>query len=275
MKQFLLPQDWPQNPILTGDDFHYLVHVRRLDTGRKLQCRTRSGESVVAVVESIAETHITLRPISESAQTAKIGNGTSHVSEKTKSKPNRPGQGSARLHLLQGIPKGKKLDLIIRQATELGVSTITPINCKHSIPELDGNWAVKSKRYEAVIREAYQQSGGAELPSLNPPLDIDEGLASLLRGNGAVGFFLHEKELEQSTAHGYLRAVPHDIYLLVGPEGGFAPEETDRLVAFGFKPWFLGEQVLRCETAAIVGLGALRVLLQERLFWNPTDRNTL
>jgi 16S rRNA (uracil1498-N3)-methyltransferase len=251
MRQFLIPRlPEPGAGIeLRGDDFHYLYRVRRVRTGQVITLKSADGRSLEARVALCGADFLRLEATGN--QAVALAAGAQEI------------QGVVPLHLVQGIPKGKKLEMVVRQATEIGVASITPLKCRNSVAELDERWDRKRQHLEGVIREAFQQSGGSRLPVLNDPLEpvvLADGLAP---SAGGLVLFLHEQELAQSPLHGYLEPRPASVTLVVGPEGGFSPEEVRLFLQRGFRSAWLGPQVLRTETAAIVGLGVLSVLLRD------------
>jgi 16S rRNA (uracil1498-N3)-methyltransferase len=80
---------------------------------------------------------------------------------------------------------------------------------------------------------------------------------------------LHEAPLAKTALHEYLNGTPEEIILCVGPEGGFAPDEVDALMAAGFKPLLLPGAVLRAETAALFAVASVEIILSERSSWIP------
>ena len=178
------------------------------------------------------------------------------------------------MHLVQCIPKGKKLDLIIRQSVELGVSRISLIQSRNSIPDLSERWDRKREHLEGIVREAYQQSGGNTLTVLEEPRSFETFFKHDPLEPRDLGLFFHEQELEKTSLHEYLGVIPREIRIVIGPEGGLAPEELQLLQAASYRPVYLGKQVLRCETAAVAGLGALRLIMREHPFWSTTDRKS-
>lgn len=243
--------------VISGPDFHYLHNVRRVRIGQVLTCRTGDGRRTVCRVTRIETDHLVLDRIEEtSGSTAGLSLEGSLDGPKTV------------LHLVQGIPKGKKLEQVVRQATEIGVASITPLGCRHSVADPGERWANKRQHLEGVIREAFQQSGGGCLPSLANPLSPEEYCRGHAPAADELILFLHEKELEQTTLHRYLDPRPSVVTLIIGPEGGFSAEETNLFLRAGYKPVWLGAQVLRTETAAIVALGAVSLLLKESDAWS-------
>ena len=256
MKQFLLPLNiLPGESLeLGGVDFHYLSHVRRMKVGDSLSCRTPDGRIQHCQAISITTTSVVIQ--------AQLVQEVSPMESE-----------GLRLTLAQGIPKGKKLDLVIRQSVELGVASILPLQCRNSVPDLTERWDRKKVRFEGIIREAYQQSGGSCLARLQDPCSVQEMVINHPLCENELGLFMHEEELEQSSLHGYLGRIPSAVRLVVGPEGGLSAIEVSQLQQAGYKPLFLGRQVLRSETAAIVGLGALGIMVRESPFWILKNRN--
>ncbi len=160
--------------------------------------------------------------------------------------PARAGLSGAALTLCYALPKGDKLERVVRQATELGVGRIALVQGARSVVRLQGDRARKRlQRLERVASEAARQCGRADTPELCGPLDLvaldtlteDCHSRLLLHPEGGLG--LGALELGAPAA------------LFVGPEGGFAPEELSQLAHW--TRLTLAGPVLRTETAATVG----------------------
>ncbi|QQO09674.1 RsmE family RNA methyltransferase [Breznakiella homolactica] len=265
MKQFLLktaPDD-SGTVSVTGDDFHYLVRVRRLKPGDVFSAVTPSGEKVNLRVGSVSSRRLT------GSCTASTGN-SAELPEQTAVTCPEP-----RILLFQAIPKGSKMDLIVRQAAEGAVSEVVPFYSAHSIPRDTGREA-KTERWRKIIREARQQSGSLVETTVRPPDSIG-GILSYWetiksRNSSALGLLLHQDPLEQGSFHGYLGSNPELVALAVGPEGGFSAAETALFADAGFKPLVIGSTVLRTETAALCGVAAVRIILLEKSSWMPQSR---
>jgi 16S rRNA (uracil1498-N3)-methyltransferase len=158
--------------------------------------------------------------------------------------------------LLQALPKGSKLDDIVRRCTELGVGRIALAEAARSVVRLDGaRGARRVERLTRIAREAARQSG-APVPRIDAPrplgawLEEAEG-SRLLLVPGAPA------SLEEG-----LGADP--AWLAVGPEGGFAPEERARARALGWIEVGLPFPVLRVETAGPVVVALATYLRRNR-----------
>ncbi len=148
-----------------------------------------------------------------------------------------------RVTLVQGIPKASKLEVVVQKLTEIGVDAIVPVRTERSVASAGG--ANRVARLRAVAREAAKQARRAWLPEIPDPITLAEvtfpGLALVF----------HEEAKVRLTAA--LVDGVGDVTLFVGPEGGFTPEEAVDLAARGAVVVSLGPQILRTETAAIVG----------------------
>jgi 16S rRNA (uracil1498-N3)-methyltransferase len=180
-------------------------------------------------------------------------------------RPAPAGTGLPPILLFQALPKGNKMDLIVRQAAEGGISEVIPFTADHSVPE--GSSRGREERWRRIAREARQQSGSAVDTRVSSPLSAG---ALFDRWNtlepGALGLVLHPP-LAQGSFHHYLYRDPSLIVLAVGPEGGFSAAELTRFTNAGFKSLCLGDTVLRTETAALYGAAAVRIILLEKAWW--------
>jgi 16S rRNA (uracil1498-N3)-methyltransferase len=253
MKQFVLNSPPNAEGIirLYGEDYHYLIRVRRLKT----------GSSFAALLPGGAETRVKILSTAENVLIGECGGA---------SVP--PGQALPPIILFQGLPKGNKMDIIVRQAAEGGVAEIIPFESEFSTARIKGeNTQTKIKRWERIIKEARQQSGSIIPTVVKPPCTVDDVFTywdtlKKARPRG-VGIFLHQDPLAKGSFHDYLYNNPEFAALAVGPEGGFSPAEAARFIAAGFKPLVMGNTILRTETAALYGAAAIRIILLESSSW--------
>jgi 16S rRNA (uracil1498-N3)-methyltransferase len=264
MKQFILRQEPDESGLvhLSGKDFHYLARVRRMKRGDTLNCRLPSGKAAV------------LRIIG-------IENGT--LSAECEQIAEVPRQNCIPpVILFQSMAKGSKMDTIVRQAGETGVTEIVPFYSEHSAPLPRGGAKIaeaftdvppdaRTERWRRILIEARQQSGSSSPSSVRSPLVMDElfGYWELIRAGreGALALLIHETPLVKCGFHGYLKTVPELIVLAVGPEGGFSPPEATAFIDAGFNPVTLGDTILRTETAALYSIAIVRTLIFERQTW--------
>jgi 16S rRNA (uracil1498-N3)-methyltransferase len=153
--------------------------------------------------------------------------------------------------LLQAVPKGERMDLIVQKATELGVAAIVPVLTGRSVAKPS---ASRARRWQTIAQEAARQSGRADVPPVSDPLPLAEAVARVPEG---ARFVLWEEEHGQSLRR-TLDGATRSITLLIGPEGGLAVGEVVEARTHGFVPVGLGPRILRVETAAIVALALVQ-----------------
>ena len=166
-----------------------------------------------------------------------------------------------RITLLQCVPvKLQTMDFIVEKATEVGVSEIIPVISKRSFQN-SGVIEKKLPRWERIARETLKQCGRHELPEIGKPIKIRD-LNKVLKTE-ALKVFPFERERAKSLFD--LEINGESVYLIVGPEGGFAKEEVQLLEGLGFVKISLGNFILKAETAAIVISAMIYNLLLSRL----------
>lgn len=161
--------------------------------------------------------------------------------------------------LVQALPKGERSDLAVELATEAGVDAIVPWQAARCVARWDGgpDKAAKGRqKWAKVAREAAKQSRRHRIPDVGPLADA-AAVAALIQ-LADLTLVLHEEGAVPLADVPLPRA--GRIVLIVGPEGGLAPQELERFAALGARPVRLGPEVLRTSTAAAVALGALGVL---------------
>jgi 16S rRNA (uracil1498-N3)-methyltransferase len=156
--------------------------------------------------------------------------------------------------LAQALPEAAKMDWIVEKAVELGVAAIQPLAARRCVVRLSAERASKKlEHWQAVIAAAAEQCGRNRLPNLAAPLDFDTWIAqSCLHPR-----ILFSPRAEQSLSAWTLHHPPQAVTLLIGPEGGFSPEEEEIAIARGALPLALGARVLRTETAGLAAVAAL------------------
>jgi 16S rRNA (uracil1498-N3)-methyltransferase len=163
--------------------------------------------------------------------------------------------------VIQALPKAERSELAIELATEAGADALVAWQASRCVARWDGARADKGlRRWRAVARAAAQQSRRGYIPSVDGVLSTAT-LAQLIGdvvSSGGTVLALHESATGQPTDLGLAQA--KSVMLVVGPEGGIAPDELATLIDAGAVAVRLGPTVLRTSTAAAVALGALGVL---------------
>ena len=135
-------------------------------------------------------------------------------------------------------------ELVVQKATELGASRICAV-----LTGRTEHRRVNLERWRAIATEAAEQCERLTLPELPEPVRFTDLLGNWPKDRALLAC------LEWSDAP-MLASVPPPAALLVGPKGGFAPEEREAIARLA-RPVSLGSRVLRAETAAIAGLAVL------------------
>ncbi len=167
--------------------------------------------------------------------------------------------------LLQGLPKGDKMELIIQKAVELGVFEVVPVSMNRSVVKLDHKKeASKVARWNSISEAAAKQSKRRIIPEVTKVMTVKEALDYC--ENMEVKLLPYE--LADMDAMGKTREIMSGIKkgqrvaIFIGPEGGFAEDEVDKASEKGFLPITLGHRILRTETAGMTLLSWLVYLLE-------------
>ena len=225
--------------VIEGELFRHLVTVLRLKAGTRLLLADGEGGEYSGVLQSI-ETERALVTIEETVTAFAAGT-------------------TPEITLLQGIPKGDRMELILQKGTELGAGCFVPFISSRTVPRLAGEKAAERvRRWERIVREAARQSRRTDIPEVGAIVSLADALAAARQ---ELKLLLWEGESERGLRE-VLKLVspPASVALLVGPEGGLSDKEADQALAAGFTPVTLGPRILRTETA---GLAVLAILQYE------------
>ena len=219
---------------LDDDKARYLSRVLRLRVGDSLRVFDGEGNEYAATISSIGKSGASLCVESE-------------ITTKTES--------GLRIHLVQGISRGERMDFVVQKATELGVKRITPVLTEYGVVKLDALRAEKRRdHWQKVTASACEQSGRVRVPLVDAPIPLKAWFgnkpeqidAELILKPGAT------------TPLARIPAPETKVCVLIGPEGGFSDIEYEDAIVAGFRPVSLGPRVLRTETAAVAALAILQ-----------------
>jgi 16S rRNA (uracil1498-N3)-methyltransferase len=215
---------------LDSDDSHYLVRVLRLKPGAQLHCFDGEGHEWAAQLTH-ANTRASVVTIGALARSAE---------------PPDP-----QIHLAQGWLKGQAMDQTVQKATELGVTDLWPITALRSNVKIDARRAEgRMRHWQRIARSAAEQSGRLYLPTLHSPRSLEE----FLRQRPCDNLLFFEPGCEPLPKD----LAPQSLALMIGPEGGWTPEECDLAKLAKANLHGLGDLVLRAETAPLAVLAAVR-----------------
>jgi len=219
---------------LEGDRARYLGRVLRLRPDDGVRVFNGDGPERSAVIETITKSVVTLR-IGENCETDT--------------------ESPLRVHLVQGVSRGERMDFVIQKATELGVKRLTPVLTEYGVVKLDAKRAEKRREHwQGVAQSACEQSGRVRVPLIDAPVPLKTWFGD---GPAEVGAQLILRPGAGAALAG-IESPSTKVCLLIGPEGGFSDTEYEDADITGFMPVSLGPRVLRTETAAVAALSVLQ-----------------
>lgn len=161
--------------------------------------------------------------------------------------------------LYQALPKASKMEYIIQKTTELGIVKIVPCALSRCVVKLDSKDAKKKvERWQKIADSAAKQSGRGIIPKICDVVSLYDAIIQMKQAD--LAFVPYECEEKRTIKSKIFASKAKTISFLIGPEGGFAPEEIEKLSDAGIEPITLGKRILRTETA---GEAVLAMLMYE------------
>ena len=246
MPQFYLPPPWEtQKPHPIPAELLHHLRVRRIGEGEVIPIFDGQGQVASATLTRLG---------SKSGELA-IANVRQDIQSEL----------PYGITLAQGLAGGDKMDWIIEKAVETGASRIAPLQCERSVTKLnrssDAERAQKRLiHWRAITQAACEQCERTVLPLVEPIQAIADYLATAdaeLIGALKLVFCTGDHPSLAKT----IEPLPaRDVILLIGPEGGFTPEEIELAMKAGFQAVSLGKRILRTETAGIAAVSTIHAI---------------
>jgi len=215
---------------LGSEQARYISRVLRLRVGDSLSVFNGDDGEFTASVASIAKNAASLL-VESPVETAT--------------------ESPLKVHLVQGISRGDRMDFVIQKATELGVKRITPVLSEYGVVKLDASRTRKRRdHWQGVAESACEQSGRTRPPLIDEPMDLNAWFGAKT-SDSDIDLILQPFATMPLTS---VRAPATKVCLLVGPEGGFSDKEYGDASVSGFQAVSLGPRILRTETAAAAAL---------------------
>ncbi len=203
---------------------NYLGNVMRLKPGDRLLLFDGSSGEWLAEVAEAGKKRMTLAVV----------------------EPTRPQEAVPDLWLAFAPVKKGRVDWLVEKAVELGVARLQPVVTQRTIVD-----KLNLERMLAHIVEAAEQCGRTALAEIDEPVKID---AFLKRRDPARTLYFADETGGEPAATAF---APGSALILIGPEGGFTPDEAASIRASAnAKPISLGPRILRAETAALAAIAA-------------------
>ena len=155
------------------------------------------------------------------------------------------GESPIRLHLAPALIKGQRLDSVVEKVTELGVASIRPMQTERGVVQPHSQRRIE--RWHRLARAAAKQCGRSRVPEVLAVADFRAVVAELTQACEVVYMATAERGADlRACVAGSGR--PRAIGLLIGPEGGFSPDEETWAAAAGVQPFSWAGRVLRADT---------------------------
>ena len=212
---------------LPDDEARHLTQVLRLGTGAAVRVFDGRGREHAAVVTAAGRTGVrvlTRAPVAAAPEP------------------------QVRVTLGMALLKGRKVDVVVRDATMLGVSVVQPLVTEHTDVPARRFGAAAAARWTRIAVASAKQCGRAFVPRIPPPVELGR-------------FLLDPASPVRSLASGPPH--PASAVIVVGPEGGWADAEVARAVQAGFRPTTLGRRTLRAEVVPVAALSLLRFVWRD------------
>lgn len=237
MQKYFVSNDDFLNNIITSDDVFHIKNVMRGKIGDLIVVSNENEEYLCKLVE-IAKEYVKYEKVEKL-----INNNELPVY----------------VSLYQGLPKGDKLDDIIKMSTQFGIDSVIPTIMKRSIVKVDPS-KIKNKtiRLNKIAKEAAEQSNRLKVPKVMETIKLDK-IDFSEYDYKIVCYEESAKDGELSLFKNVVKSLNKDskICVVVGPEGGIDESEVEYLKKLGFIMVGLGPRILRTEMAILYVLGAI------------------
>ena len=163
-------------------------------------------------------------------------------------------ESDLQIHLAIAVSKGDRMDWVVQKATELGVTSITPLRSERTTIKLNAERLEKKRRHwHQIIISASEQCGRNTLVQLSHLQVFDDWITTVEADKKVILHHQSEYQLRATEA-------TSSVALLIGPEGGFSEEEITRAKSQQFYSLRLGPRVMRTETAPLAAIAILQSL---------------
>ncbi|KIL34599.1 16S rRNA methyltransferase [Cohnella kolymensis] len=243
-RYFVPPEQMGEHSVaLEGDDARHAAAVMRSKPGDSFIACDGTGRDVIATIVTVDKDKVTAE-ITERLQTN--------------------AEMAWKVTVAQSLPKGDKLETVIQKGTEAGAVVFQPFLSHRTVVQYDERKEAKRlERWRKIAKEAAEQSHRSVIPDVRP-VGSWKSLLKQMPEFDLVLFCYEEegrsgnglKDLLTRFRSGCNNEAPR-VLVVIGPEGGFTPEEAEAAAASGARLIGLGKRILRTETAALYALACL------------------
>ena len=227
---------------LPADEAHHLARVVRLKAGDEVAVFDGRGHEALARVDTIAGLRVIVTAIE---------------------KREPVGEPAVAITLAQALLKSDKMDRVIRDAVMLGVAAIRPFTSAHTeVPRAAIERGGRQQRWDRTVISSAKQCGRAVVPPVLSTTDFQELLAAE-RDHECLMFVEPAHEAGPDGLASLETRVPAKATILIGPEGGWDPQEIKDAVAAGVTLLTFGRRTLRADAAAAAAIAVLRYVWKD------------
>lgn len=246
MPKFFVAENQINNNKITiiGNDVNHIKNVLRQKSGDKITiCDISKEQDYLCEIDKIEEKSIDCNIIE------KLENNT---------------ESNVKVTIFQGLSKADKLELVIQKSVELGAYDITPLQMKRCVVKLNEKDKLKKiQRWQKISEVAAKQCGRNIIPKINNIVNVKEVCNLCNEYDIVLIAYENEKENTLKKELKNLKKLDKEeikVAVIIGPEGGIAPEEIEMFEENGAKIITLGNRILRTETVA---LSVLSIIMYE------------
>lgn len=241
MRRLFLTESLADEIAITGPDAHHLMHVLRARAGQHFLVVDAEGHMAEAEITAFSEKQVRMRRVAD-------------IEANTDS--------PVELVLAQCLPKADKMDFIVQKAVELGAVSVQPLRSANCVVKYDeAKAAARVGKWQKIADEAAKQCGRTRLLTVEPVRDLKVWLQGALaeeRKAGTALLLCYENEQQQEIKAYLRRSGALRFIMIIGPEGGFTPQEAAFASSCGAVSVALGPRILRAETAALAALSVVQ-----------------
>ena len=232
---------------ITGQDARHMAKVLRLKAGDTVSMTDGRGTDYLGAVVQIGPDRVDVEILKQERSTTESG---------------------LELTICSAMLKDKKMDGVIRELTQIGITEWVPFFSSRSIPSPDPKkLARRVERWQTIARESLKQCRRSREVAIPFPCSFDEALSRASGADHCIAFWEGtDRPLTpepKGDAHQTLGSSKPNgrAVVLIGPEGGFDAAEIEKARAAGFTSYSLGPRILRAETAAVAAAVLVQFLL--------------
>jgi len=219
-----------QTGIIDGSDARHIRTVLRMKPGDTLVVFDGMGNDYEAEIRTISLDEVRVSPVK---------------------KVHTNMESPVKITIAQAMLKGKKMDVLARQITELGITRWVPFFSERSIPiPARAKLPARLERWRTIIIESMKQCQRSRLTELGGIVSFDEALEMGRTDNVKLIFWEEETRIIPEIT-GPVPDSCERVFVILGPEGGFSGDEIKKAVSLGYQSVSLGRRVLKAETATL------------------------